>query len=407
MKALVRWPLRLICRVVAILVVSWLGYLLAHFAGVRITPLFTARIGHLACNTQLYIADKALNGDPYSRIFLGSAPCNDQLLRMFKRVIPVVDFRPFWNFYQYAHDILELQICFEPVRQHVPLPNGQAPFSTPHLSLERMLSVLSFTKAEQAAGEALLERMGLKRDDWFICIQSKDSTYHAWRGAVDGTPYRNCDIENFLKAARHISSLGGHVIRMGLAVDRPLPPTGDPRIIDYASDFRTDFGDIFLFGNCKFYLGGSTGSKSVPPLFGRPVAVANEQIQPPDPIGAQSLYIPKLLKHPEDGHLCSFRETVERLGGHELFVSGLFDESRLYTDGYSLVDNSEDEILELCLDILAQLDSKLFSAETRELQHLANLAFYGDSHPIAKDILAHGPRLGPSFARKYSHLIEA
>ena len=62
---------------------------------------------------------------------------------------------------------------------------------------------------------------------------------------------------------------------------------------------------------------------------------------------------------------------------------------------------------EECLDMLAQLDNKPLNAETQELQHLANLAFYGDSHPIAKDILAHGPCLGPSFARKYRHLIEA
>jgi putative glycosyltransferase (TIGR04372 family) len=406
MKALIRWPLRLICRVVAVLVVSPLGYLLARFAGVRITPLFTARIGHLACNTQLYIADKVLNGDPYRRVFLGSAPSNHQLLRMFKRVIPVIDFRPFWNFYQYAHDILEPQTCFEPVRQHVPLPNGQVPFATPHLSLERTPSALSFTKSEQAAGEALLERMGLKRDDWFVCFQAKDSNYHAWRGAVDGTPHRNCNIETFLKAARHVTSLGGFAIRMGAGIDRPLPPTDDLRVIDYAKDFRSDFGDIFLFGNCRFYLGGSTGSKSVPPLFGRPIAIANELLQPPTPMGAHSLYIPKLLKYPEDGHLCSFREVVARLGGEELFVTALFDESRLYTDGYSLVDNSEDEILELCLDMLAQLDGTLPDAETRELQHLANVAFYGDTHPIAKDILAHGPRLGPSFARKYRHLIE-
>ena len=67
---------------------------------------------------------------------------------------------------------------------------------------------------------------------------------------------------------------GYFVIRMGAVVNEALTTT-NPMIIDYATKARSDFMDIFLCANCRFFFGCTGGFTAVPRIFRRPVIFGN------------------------------------------------------------------------------------------------------------------------------------
>ncbi|EME70542.1 hypothetical protein H261_07928 [Paramagnetospirillum caucaseum] len=366
---------------------------------VRITHLWTARIGHLALNTLIYAAARRRLGPEKRtfRIFFGANPCNRQLFNMWKRVLPVIESRVLSAIYHYAGQRVQKSRVFAPLDCNAGL----------HKNIALCNGVLSFTEEEERLGHELLQRMGLGPDDWFVCFTSRDPSFHEARVGHDDKDHRNCTVESYLDAARLVTERGGFAIRMGAMVDSPLPDIGNPRIIDYASKFRSDFGDIYLLGKCLFLLGSPTGTISIPSLFGRPVAMANNlpyMAMPGNPI---SLLVPKLIREPT-GELMTFAE-LHRQGMFNCNPGAnkepwVWDQSEFYArTGRWPVDNTDEEILDLCRDMFDRLDGRAPDPEAARLQRLYKERFWAE----VPEVVEYGPDIGPSFALKYRHLIEA
>lgn len=62
---------------------------------------------------------------------------------------------------------------------------------------------------------------------------------------------------------------------MGSKVQKKLTNIDNPKIIDYATKYRSDFADIYLSAKCKFFVGCSAGILCVPYIFHVPVIQAN------------------------------------------------------------------------------------------------------------------------------------
>jgi putative glycosyltransferase (TIGR04372 family) len=390
---------------------------------VRITPHYTMRIGALAASCHWHLA-RLKQGPiqpPERRVFFGAAPCNRQLFTMIKRVLPTVENRPLAAFYQYAADELHRSPVFRPLRTNIRFDR----LETCNELVSGSGPVLSFTPDEEARGRALLASMGIGADDWFVCFQARESAYqHHNTGGADHYAHRNAPLESFLPAARQITARGGFAVRIGYMAETPLPETGDPRIVDYARHHRSDFGDIYLLAKCRFFLASSTGTQTVPPMFSVPVACAHSIEILPVETGRQSLFIPKFLREKATGRILGFSEwfqlTLEEqqkdIARHypsydrplKLLDFGVEDTFHFYeNDTYTVIDNSADDVADLCLDMLDRRDGVAPKPEWLHYQELyqENFLALSDHFTSAADYWRFGPRIGPRFAYKHRALI--
>ncbi len=161
--------------------------------------------------------------------------------------------------------------------------------------------------------------------------------------------FRNCEIVNYLKAADYITSKGGFVLRMGAIVDQPLPDTGNPKIIDYASHQRTDFLDIYLPSKCRFFLGCDSGIFMISTIFDVPVALANCNTMRYNPFQGHDLFLLTLRRWTETGELINFDEAL-RLGYFKI-VKNAPNRPDIET-----IENTPEEILDLAREMIDKLE---------------------------------------------------
>tara|TARA_B100002051_G_scaffold245392_1_gene252721 strand:- start:7964 stop:9187 length:1224 start_codon:yes stop_codon:yes gene_type:complete len=372
--------------------VLWIIY---KTTGTKVSVLYSARIAHLAYNGAafFYRLKVQMNEVDKKRLVFSADPCNRQLFEMWKRYIPILESRVL--FFWFNADIHYLRS--KPYIEYLPFL---------HTEFEEMdqMPALEFTAREQKKGKALLETMGIPDNAWFICFQARDDMYHhKVRGTTGTHPHRNSEIDTYLKAARMIGERGGYALRMGAWADEPLSVTRDPHIIDYARDHRSDFGDIYLFGNAKFFLASSAGTFPVSTLFKVPVILANQTPPRLWPIGRYSLMAPKMMVYKGTNALVPFSE-LEKMGAFDYNFSELvrWDMPETFED-YGIVprDNSADELVEASLDMLDALDGQGPSEDAREVQQ-----FYKSKYcKSAASAAEFGPELAPSFALKYRDII--
>jgi putative glycosyltransferase (TIGR04372 family) len=146
-----------------------------------------------------------------------------------------------------------------------------------------------------------------------------------------------------------IVARGGWCVRMGDSTMRPLEPMRG--VVDYAlSPSKSEWMDIFLCAQCRFFLGTSSGLGCVAGIFGRPNAVANML-----PLaGCYSMFpddicLPKRLMT-VDGRVLSFPE-IFSTEACELRLSPEYPQR-----GLALIDNTSSEIAALANEMMNRLD---------------------------------------------------
>ena len=320
--------------------------------------LRSERIGHLVVNTELFLR-RLKNGiiSDENKIFIGvsSRPSsNRQLLKMYKRSFVIQESNLLYSLIntpkiKKSEFYYKLPFCIDEYHEF----NNIDP-------------VLSFTEQEERMGKVLLAKMGVGANDWFVCFHSRDAVYQngmrcSKGGSWDYHNYRNSNIENYLKAAEYIAHLGGYAIRMGHRVEKALPRTRHPRIIDYAWDYRSDFGDIYLSAKCKFFIGNTAGIVGVPTCFNKPVAHANYFFQH-GPLRREDIYIPKKLWSISKRRFLKFKEILE------LGIDRFMRTEQFMKAGIEVVENTEDEIFEMAKEINLVIDGQMkYSAEDERL----------------------------------------
>lgn len=310
-----------------------------------LVDLFTSRIGHLSWNTELFLRrmyrDELKTNVKY--LFMAGRPfCNDTLLDIIKREVPVIDGRnPF--------ALIIVWILRGAPSGRVVMPMT---LSNEYEETTNLPQVLKLNEADIEKGRRLLEKMGIGPNDWYVCFHSRDSKYlnTVFPGSDSSYhDYRDCSIDNYLKAAEYITSLGGYAIRMGSVTEKKIE-ISNPKIIDYANNFRTDFGDIFLPSTCKFFLGCSAGLFMVSTTFGRPVAGANFSHFEIPPQRGGDVFIPKKFVNRKTQKYLRYIDLVE-LGAGLWLHSADFEQNNI-----DVVENSPEEILYLAREMNERLD---------------------------------------------------
>lgn len=280
----------------------------------------------------------------------------------------------------------------------VSLPNGQR-FFRPNVPVEKQweaenrppLLTLSDTHREQ--GWRCLQALGVPKDAWFVSLHVREDGFYNQQGR--GAP-RNADIDTYLLAIDTIAARGGWVIRTGDPSMKPLPAT--ERAIDYAlCDKRSDWMDVFLWAECRLFLGTTSGPIHIPPTFGVPAVMTNSV-----PMshafwlvcGKHSLFIPKLAWSVEQQRYLTFAEHLQPP------VDGATYTHQLDPGGITMVDNTPEEIKDAVVEMLDLLDGKsCFTAEDEALlQKLNALSPTYQAYEFCN-------RMGRDFLRKYAYLL--
>ncbi|MFC1741087.1 TIGR04372 family glycosyltransferase [Nanoarchaeota archaeon] len=380
------------------------------FCDIRFVKLYDMRIGHLAANTDLFLRRLKAGLEPKNAVFIGLAsdrPANQSLFDMFKREMRIIQL-PTWLFTNFVFSSLSSPRSI----LHITNIYQSLLFETnEYFEFNNVSKNLSFTQSEERRGLKLLKEMGVPKDRWFVCFHDRDDTYDLKLKSSDRSrnEFRNCSIENYLKAAEYIAASGGYALRMGKDVKKKLHSVKNDRIIDYATRHRTDFGDVYLPAKCKFFIGCTAGLWFVSEAFDVPVAFANS-IPVHTPLRRGGLYLPKKMWHKKKKRFLTFSEMFKveydmevRIRKKKGNIPALYRPLDYYENlGLELIENSAEEILDFTREMNERIDGtfKITEEDERLQSKLKSLIIPGQV------ICGTPARMGAAFLRQNKNLLK-
>ncbi len=357
---------------------------------IRVGLLIDNRIGHLAANTEYWLRKEFPKRLPKERfIFISSSkPANHQLIVMFGRVIPVIQSDSLYALMADANRRWPQHATWIDLgssgTHDVELWSNSKP-------------QLDFIDDEMLRGKELLRSIGVPDGAPYVCFAMRDKAYleaqlpnHSWRYH----DYRDVDIDNCRLMADWLASCGIWVLRMGAVVEKSFG-AGNSRIIDYANHYRSDFGDIFLLGHCKFFLGDTAGIFGTPAILGVPVALTNlVPITHLCPFPG-SMVMPKKYRRVGNANSMAYRDVVDS-GFDSFLVMQEYMEA-----GIELLENSPEEILGMAQEMNARIDGTWVVTDDDEALQERFWSIFAPGHP------SHGcpARLPIDFLRRNAELI--
>ncbi len=220
-----------------------------------------------------------------------------------------------------------------------------------HHLLWQLEPATELNKIEIEFGKSLINQLGIPDGKHYVCIGVKEAAYYAnitpdagygqdmRHQAIDS---RNIKIANYMLAATHLAELGIYVVRIGSVVSAPLPKDRHPMIIDYATEARSELGDVVLGANCKFTINAATGVWVFSAARNRPIVNCDQyelgylgdMLQQ----GSPSLWTMRILINIQTLGLVMFSEMA--LGGQKWA-----DDKVLASLGLEPIPNTPEEIL--------------------------------------------------------------
>lgn len=382
-------------RRVVIKIVYTVPALLLFLGRVRIVTLtHPERIGHLCLEPDCYLKEGLLKLRSWHfGIFLvpKNLAANKIVLSLWAEKLMIIT-SAFWcrilspltrfsfltfSLAPYAVAINETALCATVFSKW----NGREPLLKPPPYL--------FEKGWQA-----LEKLGVPRGSWFVCVHSREGGYSP--GDEHLHSYRNSDIEDYRLAIEAIVAQGGWCIRVGEPSSKPLPPIKGA--IDYAhSSFKSDWMDVFLCANCLFFLGNSSGLYLLSSIFGIPSALANLMpISNSLPVVPGDIGIPKVLKRRDTGELLDYADILRSPCGDYRF-------SEQYAkEGILVEENTREDIRDLAIEMLEQCQGRaVYGIEDDVLQR----RFQGN-FKLGHYSFGATSRIGRNFLRKHNYLLD-
>lgn len=139
--------------------------------------------------------------------------------------------------------------------------------------LKNNKSSLNFSEKEVEEGNDFLK---LFRTQKTVGIIIRDEKYSRLRNkSKDIHNARNSNINDYILGMKYLEKKGYTVFRMGKSVKQKMKYSS-PNVIDYAnSKIRSDFMDLFLIKNCKFFISTGCGLDSAAMLFRKPILYVN------------------------------------------------------------------------------------------------------------------------------------
>ena len=358
--------------------------------GLRFLRLYSNQIGHMG-HLDWYVKMTLLGQRASSRpVILADNPANPCYLNYWRRYIPDIIVDPV------ASELLTPSARYlEDGLVAVLDAKGEQKadyFYATQVAIQKQWDaegrppLLTMSAEDKERGwECLRRHFGVPPGAWFVSLHVRHDG-----NCFESQGTRDAQIPTYIPAIRTIVERGGWVIRMG---DRSMPPLPSmANVIDYAhSPVKSDWMDVFLWAQCRFYLGTNSGPAFIPPTFGVPVVMTNWS-----PLGIPDLFIQGL---------CTFKLYWNELEQRYLSFPEVLSSSLGFTNapehitskGVSLVDNTPEEIQEVVTEMLERLEGKRsYTTEENQLQ---------EGFDLLKNKVPGVGRIGRSFLRKHAQLL--
>ena len=327
--------------------------------GVRIVRINSDRIGHLALELDTYVKEGILGMRPsYKEVVLvpSDTVANRHLLDYWRKHLRILT-SPILC--RVLGRLSRRTLLGVSCSQYAGIVNGTARYAAIQAEYDTGPPLVATSEAYRERGWAQLEEMGMPQGAWFVAVHCREPGFFH-RQIHD---YRDTDIFNYVPAMKAIVERGGWCVRMGDSTMVSLPPL--EHVIDYAkSNHTSEWMDVFLCANCKFYLGSGSGLHVVSNIFSVPTAEANRApMSVILPYGPRDLGISKLIWSCEEGGYLSFEEVLGSWVG-DCRYTNLYDEA-----GLTVVENTPDDISDLAIEMLDKVDGVIvYNDEDKELQ---------------------------------------
>jgi putative glycosyltransferase (TIGR04372 family) len=330
---------------------------------IRFGGLPSEGLGPLALVMELYLCerDAGVHGRRTLDLFFRKPQvCNRQLEAMWLRAVPV---------HRFARAVARINEWF-PGGQCHRLPFGKIPLDIYGLMPTSRLH-LSFTPDEEQRGHQALRALGISDGTPIVCFHARDPADQLAQGGGsldDVQEHRNSDIRTQLPAMGALTHRGYVAVRMGAVVEAPLP-VEHPRIIDYATQARSEFLDVFLCARCRFFVGDGDGLTSMATAFRRPLVLVNfAPLEYLDRWNPSYLVLPKKLWLISEHRFLTFREILTSE------VRGFYQTARYRRSGIEWITNTPEEITAAVLEMDERLNG---TWQTTEEDEQLQRAFWG------------------------------
>ena len=319
---------------------------------------------------------------------------NSAFTKMYGRVLPFLDDEKFFTrgIIRYAMPMFRIQRKYLARRQS----------EDQMIIWSESSPTLSFADAEKQFGLDLQKSLLLDASKPFVCIGLPEKSYHQTKIEKEHPVSRSTDLyssiptwESYYPCINSLDDAGLHVLRMGQSVDNAIS-SDTCRIIDYASESRSEFGDVLLLANCKFVIaGGGTGLYWITSAFNKPALLTDSYGLFNTTYGNDDLKIPLLAWSRSEKKLMPFSWIIAQ-------GEGWGHKRSLIEGDIEIVKNTADEITEVVLEMNQRLDGVWVETdEDKELQARFNAL----RASIPKWQVQPGVRIGAGFFRRYKHLL--
>ena len=223
--------------------------------------------------------------------------------------------------------------------------------------------VLVFTEEEENCGKQFLESNGLKPNE-FICYTVRSESYYLARIAegqvIKPQSIRNPSESVYLKVAESLNQDGFKVLRVGKDLGLKLDKSEFPNILDYSSEFRTDFLDVYLLKYCKYLFCGNAGIITLRWLWNLPSVTGDSYLIWRNQI-CYDIFLLQRVWLKQENRLATFTEMLS--------LHGYSEEKHQPGLGVELVKNTADEIKDACDEMNARIDGTwVTTKEDEDLQ---------------------------------------
>ena len=261
---------------------------------------------------------------------------------------------------------------------------------------------LAFSDSERKQGVELQKNLLPDASKPFVCIALPEKSYYLKKYSLSNSPKSRKDIytcmpswERYHHCINSLSDTGLNVIRMGQSVDSEIDQSSC-KIINYATNSRSEFGDIWLLGNCKFVIaGGGTGIYWASSTFNKPSIKTDSYGLFNTSFGGTDLTIPQLAWSRSEKKLMPFSWLIAQ-------GEGWAHKRSLIEGDIEIVKNTSEEITEVVLEMDKRLNGSWI--ETEENVDLQN-RFKKLRVNVPKWYVQEGVRIGADFLRRYQYLL--
>lgn len=378
--------------IISLAILSLPVSIIVYALGIRRVMFFTDRIGHLAIEPDTLLKAERL-GLIKSKRWLVLAPkgrvANEHLLGYWKPHFKVyqskvicfflqaITFWPFVRFnpYYFINNIIGPQLAYEV-----------------NVRWADRSSILKLTEEDEIFASEQLEKMGVPKGAWFVCIHARERGFSPKDEGVHF--HRNSRIEYLNDAIKEITKRGGYVVRLGDPTMTPME--NRPNVIDYAHHaLKSQRLDVLLCAKAKFILGNTSGMFIVGSIFGVPSGLVNMIPMPTLGFLPKDISIPKLYRDKDSQRYLTFKEIMRSdLAAYR--YGALYDKANVIIE-----ENSPEDICAVTIEMFNRLDGLDDLQEDDLDRHERYMELFN------KDHYSYGAasKVAACFLKKYDYLL--